>query len=86
MLGSKYHCVKSTKYGAFFMPYFPVYSPNTNKYGPEKTPYLDTFRAVYNSETWSTLVSLERKELWYSTQVYLGPSQTSVIELFHKND
>ena len=37
----------------FSSPYFPVYgltvfvfSPNTGKYGPEKTPYLDTFHAV----------------------------------------
>ena len=27
-------------------PYIPVFSPNTGKYGPEKTPYLDTFHAV----------------------------------------
>ena len=25
----------------------PVFSPNTGKYGPEKTPYLDTFHAVF---------------------------------------
>ena len=29
-----------------FTPYFPIFSPNTGKYGPEKTPYLDTFHAV----------------------------------------
>ena len=23
-----------------------VFSPNTGKYGPEKTPYIDTFHAV----------------------------------------
>ena len=23
-----------------------IFSPNTGKYGPEKTPYLDTFHAV----------------------------------------
>ena len=23
-----------------------IFSPNTGKYGPEKTPYLDTFLAV----------------------------------------
>ena len=34
------------KYGVFSGPYFPVFSPNTGKYGPEKTPYLDTFHAV----------------------------------------
>ena len=33
---------KVSKYGVFYGPYFPVYSPNTRKYGPEKTPYLDT--------------------------------------------
>ena len=26
--------------------YFPVFSSNTGKYGPEITPYLDTFYAV----------------------------------------
>ena len=24
-----------------------VFSPDTGKYGPEKTPYFDTFHAVY---------------------------------------
>ena len=28
------------------MTIFPVFSPNTGKYGPEKTPYLDTFDAL----------------------------------------
>ena len=26
-----------------------VFSPNAGKYGPEKTPYLDTFHAVVSS-------------------------------------
>ena len=25
--------------------YFPVFNPNTGKYGPDETPYLDTFHA-----------------------------------------
>ena len=47
---------KVPKYGVFSGPYFPsfglntsylsVFSPNAGKYGPEKTPYLDTFYAV----------------------------------------
>ena len=37
---------KVSKYGVIFGPYFPVFSPNTGKYGPEITPYLDTFHAV----------------------------------------
>ena len=35
-----------SKYGVFSDPYFPAFSPNTGKYGPEKTPYMDTFHAV----------------------------------------
>ena len=30
----------------FFGPYFPIFSPNTEKYGAEKTPYLDTSHVV----------------------------------------
>ena len=37
---------KVSKYGDFSGSYFPVFSPNTGKYRPEKTPYLDTFNAV----------------------------------------
>ena len=37
---------KVSKYGVFSGPYFPVFSPNTGIYGPEKTPYLDTFQTV----------------------------------------
>ena len=32
--------------GVFSGPYFPVFSPNTGKYGPEKTPYLHFSRNV----------------------------------------
>ena len=44
-----------SKCGGFSGPYFPifglnteisVFSPNSVKYGPEKAPYLDTFRTV----------------------------------------
>ena len=35
-----------SKYGVISGPYFPVFRLNTGKYGPEITPYLDTFHAV----------------------------------------
>ena len=44
---------KVPKYGIFSGPNFSripvigVFSPNTEKYGPEKTPYLGTCHAVY---------------------------------------
>ena len=37
---------KGSKYIFFSGPYFTVFSRNTGKYGPEKSPYLDTFCAV----------------------------------------
>ena len=49
------------KYGVFSGPYFPlfglnkerysVFSANVEKYGPEKSPYLDTFHAVFYTTT-----------------------------------
>ena len=35
----------NSKYADISGLYFPVFSPNTEKYGPEITPYLDTFHA-----------------------------------------
>ena len=34
---------KVSKYGVISSPYFPVFKLNTGKYGPEITPYEDTF-------------------------------------------
>ena len=33
-------------WNTWYFPYFPVFSLNTGKYGPEKIPYLDTFHAM----------------------------------------
>ena len=35
-----------SKYGVISGQYFPIFGLNTGKYGPEITPYLDTFHAV----------------------------------------
>ena len=43
------------KYGVFFGTYFPVFGLNTGIYGPEKTPYLNTFHAVISIQ--DTLIS-----------------------------
>ena len=65
---------KVPKYGAFYGPYFFVFSANTGKYGPEKTPYLDTFDAV----SWYLLLlvllritsnNMLSKETWVNTNV-----------------
>ena len=49
---------KVSKYGVISGPYFPVFGlntdfvfkPNTGKYGPGITPYLDTFHAVLSNQ------------------------------------
>ena len=53
-LNTEIYAKKVSKYEVFPGPYVPifglnteiVFSPNLGKYGPEKTPYLDTFHAV----------------------------------------
>ena len=35
-----------SKYGDFPGPYFPTFGLTVGKYGPEKSPYLDTFHRV----------------------------------------
>ena len=50
-----------SKYGVISSPYFPVFKLNTRKYGPEVTPYLDTFHVVRISETGNSIASLENK-------------------------
>ena len=42
----EYTVWKASKHGVISGPYFPVFELNTGKYGPEKTPYLNTFNAV----------------------------------------
>ena len=40
------HCVKSVQLRNFFWSVFSRIRTDVGKYGPEKTPYLDTFHAV----------------------------------------
>ena len=42
-----------------------VFSPNAVKYGPEKTPYLDTFHAVYHSVKSQQPLFARSKNLWW---------------------
>ena len=44
-----------SKLGVFSSPSFPVFELNMGKYIPEKTPYLDTFHAVYHKRFLQTL-------------------------------
>ena len=57
------------KYGVISGPYFPVFGLNTGKYGPEITPYLDTYHAVwqilfYNEFLVTSFVSTVQEKEW----------------------
>ena len=49
-----------SKYGVFSGLHFPVFGLNTGKYGPEETPYLDTFTQYYGKGAlaWNDFISL----------------------------
>ena len=55
-----------SKNGVFFSPHFTVFSPNTGKYGPEKTLYLDTFH------TSKFVIKPYRMEKKYSSRTFLS--------------
>ena len=41
------HCVKNVQIRRFsWSVFYVLFVPNTGKYGPDKTPYSDTFHAV----------------------------------------
>ena len=52
---SKYGVITGPHFSVFGLntPYLSVFSPNTEKYGPEITPYLDIFHAMMCSITQS---------------------------------
>ena len=52
---------KVFKYGVSSGPYLSVFSANAGKYGPEKTPYVDTFHAV-------SITSTELMESYFQNQ------------------
>ena len=56
---------KVFKYGVISGPYFPAFGLNTGKYGPEITPYLDTFHAVNLYPSLDLLVFRQhQKDAW----------------------
>ena len=66
-LGLDYTMWKVSKCGVFSGLYFPVFSPNTGKYGPGKTPYLDTFHAMWS---WNYYWTNELRKS--ESEIYIG--------------
>ena len=73
IFNSDFTALKVPKYRVFSGPYFPVFSPNKGKYGPEKTRYLDTFHVLRTNNSgetfaivfWSTIVNFWKKFLTF---------------------
>lgn len=61
LFGGVLTALKMSKYGDFFGPHFPAFSPNKGKYRPENTPYLDIFHAVQVS----SLKSAHQKKVFF---------------------
>ena len=47
-------------------------SPNTRKYGPEKTPYFDTFHAYMPRKSWK-IAALHGTQIFYYTALVTQP-------------
>ena len=89
-----FHCVKFVQIQSFFWSVFSrirtvsVFSPNTGKYGPEKTPYLDNFHAVLNDNIiWCkysrVITDLKKSESFFllSAPKYLG-TRLEILRIF----
>ena len=88
-------CVKSVQIRSFSAPYFysaiSVFSPNTGKYGPENTPYLDIFHTVsinvfafrqfyYTYENCTHHELLKRKKLCISILISLLKIMRNILK------
>ena len=60
---------KVSKYVVFSGSYFSVFSPNTEKYGPEKTPYLDTFHTAVAYSSFYIHSHLNRKVALHNIEI-----------------
>ena len=73
---------KVSKYGVFSGLYFPVFSPGTGKYKPEKTPHLDTFHILKAllKLFWKELPSawLLKQSLFIQLNLFTPPPQQSI--------
>ena len=78
-------CVKSVQIRSYF---WSLFSPNRWEYGPEITPYLNTFHAV-NYRLISILSNFSKLiEKWIYTQInsFIKPKTWKYLPSFCKND
>ena len=89
------HCAKCPNTEFFSGPHFSAFCPNTVKYGPEKTSYLDTFHAVRekcpNTEFFLIRIFLHSDRIRVDTEYIsvfspnaakYGPEKTPYLDTF----
>ena len=70
-----------SKYEDIFGPYFPVSSPNTGKYGPEITPYLDTFHVVHVFNGIESTACLSLVDICFSEIAFVAREKNIKVSL-----
>ena len=79
------HFWKVSKYGVISGLYFPVFNPNTGKYRPEITPYLDTFHAVYAASIAFTCERVSKRSATFITVITQIRTFSSNLGTSNKN-
>ena len=73
-----HHCVKSGQIWSYFWSAFSCFSPNTGKYRPEITPYLDTFHAVHFTYIWTIF---PKSFCCFDNLIYLTTSEYFIVSM-----
>lgn len=67
---------------------FPVFRPNTVKYGAEKTPYTVTTYSLYQKKIWFTISKLKNKfqkakglKQFQTNKIFLKDTNKSCLEI-----
>ena len=81
------HCVKSVQIRSLLwsvfsrIRYLSVFSPNARKYGPEKSPYLDTFQTVvWRNSLLYEIIKFDIKHInWINSKIISSLSNRSKL-------
>ena len=73
-----HHCVKSGQIRSYFWSVFSCFGPNTGKYRPEITPYLDTFHSVHFTYIW---IIFRKSFYCFDNLIYLTTSEYFIVSM-----
>ena len=70
-----------SKYGVISGPYFPIFRLNTGKYGPEITPYWDTFHVVHVFNGIESTACLSLVDICFSEIAFVAREKNIKVSL-----